>query len=233
MRVALQALSAVLGGTQSLHTNSRDEALALPTEESVQIALRTQQVIAHESGVAHTVDPLAGSYYVERLTDEIEAEADRYIARIDEMGGMVQAIERRYPQGEIEQASYNYQQEIERGERIIVGVNRYQTEDDAQPDILSIGKEAAEAADSRGSRTCGGERDGNTVDRALDALEKGARGECESHAADFRRRAGSWRRSARSAIGCAACSENMRKARYRGAQMSKRSGTADARAEAD
>ncbi|MHC4825945.1 MAG: acyl-CoA mutase large subunit family protein, partial [Planctomycetota bacterium] len=143
VRVALQALAAVLGGTQSLHTNSRDEALALPTEESVQIALRTQQVIAHESGVAHTVDPLAGSYYVERLTDEIEAEADRHIARVDELGGMVQAIEQRYPQGEIEQASYNYQQEIERGERVIVGVNRYQAEDDAQPDILSISKETA------------------------------------------------------------------------------------------
>jgi methylmalonyl-CoA mutase N-terminal domain/subunit len=176
VRVALQALSAVLGGTQSLHTNSRDEALALPTEDSVQIALRTQQVIAHESGVAHTVDPLAGSYYVERLTDEIEAEADRYIARVDEMGGMVQAIERRYPQGEIEQASYNYQQEIERGERIIVGVNRYQTENDAQPDILSISKEAAQRQLAR-LENVRSARDGNTVDRALDALEEGARGE--------------------------------------------------------
>jgi methylmalonyl-CoA mutase N-terminal domain/subunit len=176
VRVALQALSAVLGGTQSLHTNSRDEALALPTEESVQIALRTQQVIAHESGVAHTVDPLAGSYYVERLTDEIEAEAERYIARVDEMGGMVQAIEQRYPQGEIEQASYNYQQEIERGERIIVGVNRYQTGDDAQPDILSIGKEAAQSQLARLEKVRSA-RDGNTVDRALDALEEGARGE--------------------------------------------------------
>ena len=176
VRVTLQALSAVLGGTQSLHTNSRDEALSLPTEDSVQIALRTQQVIAHESGVAHTVDPLAGSYYVERLTDEIEAEADRYIARVDEMGGMVQAIERRYPQGEIEQASYNYQQEIERGERIIVGVNRYQTEDDAQPDILSIGKEAAQSQLAR-LENVRRARDGNTVDRALDVLEEGARGE--------------------------------------------------------
>ncbi len=176
VRVALQALAAVLGGTQSLHTNSRDEALALPTEESVQIALRTQQVIAHESGVAHTVDPLAGSYYVERLTDEIEAEADRYIARIDEMGGMVRAIEQRYPQGEIEQASYNYQQEIERGERVIVGVNRYQTEDDAQPDILSISEETARRQLARLEdvrRT----RDGKTVDRALEALAEGARGE--------------------------------------------------------
>jgi methylmalonyl-CoA mutase N-terminal domain/subunit len=176
VRVALQALAAVLGGTQSLHTNSRDEALALPTQESVQIALRTQQVIAHESGVAQTVDPLAGSYYVEQLTDEIEAEADRYLARIDELGGMVKAIERRYPQGEIEQASYDYQQEIERGARIIVGVNRYQTEDDAQPDTLAISEEAAQRQIARLEhvrRT----RDTHAVERTLDALEEGARGE--------------------------------------------------------
>ncbi len=124
VRVALQALAAVLGGTQSLHTNSRDEALALPTEESVQIALRTQQIIAHESGVANTVDPLAGSYYVEALTDEIEAEAERYIQRVDELGGMVRAIEQHYPQGEIERSAYQYQQEIERGEGMIVRLNR-------------------------------------------------------------------------------------------------------------
>jgi methylmalonyl-CoA mutase N-terminal domain/subunit len=176
VRVALQALSAVLGGTQSLHTNSRDEALALPTEESVQIALRTQQVIAHESGAAHTVDPLAGSYYIERLTDEIEAEADRYISRVDELGGMVQAIEQRYPQGEIEQASYNYQQEIERGERVIVGVNRYQTEADAQPDILSISQEATQSQLVRLEKVRR-TRDGQAVERALDVLEEGARGE--------------------------------------------------------
>jgi methylmalonyl-CoA mutase N-terminal domain/subunit len=176
VRVALQALSAVLGGTQSLHTNSRDEALALPTEESVQIALRTQQVIAHESGVTQTVDPLAGSYYVERLTDEIEAEAEQYIARVDELGGMVHAIERRYPQGEIEQASYRYQQEIERGERLIVGVNRYRTEDDAQPDLLSISKEIAQRQIAR-LEDVRRARDGDTVERALAALEHGARGE--------------------------------------------------------
>ena len=176
VRVALQALSAVLGGTQSLHTNSRDEALALPTEESVQIALRTQQVIAHESGVAHTVDPLAGSYYVERLTDEIEAEAERYIARVDELGGMVKAVEQRYPQGEIEQASYDYQQGIERGERIIVGVNRYQTEERARPDTLAISQEAARRQIARLEHVRK-TRDGNVVAQALDALEEGARGD--------------------------------------------------------
>jgi methylmalonyl-CoA mutase N-terminal domain/subunit len=176
VRVALQALAAVLGGTQSLHTNSRDEALALPTEESVQIALRTQQVIAHESGVAHTVDPLAGSYYVERLTDEIEAEAERYIARVDELGGMVHAIERRYPQGEIEQASYRYQQEIERGERVIVGVNRYRTEEEVQPDILSISPEVARRQIAR-LQDVRRSRDGSAVERTLEALEQGARGE--------------------------------------------------------
>ena len=142
-RVTLQALAAVLGGTQSLHTCSKDEALALPTEESAQLALRTQQVIAHESGAAHTVDPLAGSYYVEKLTNDIEAEAEAYIKRIDEMGGMVPAIERHFPQGEIERSAYAYQQEIERGQRVIVGVNRYESSDETKPDILAIGQEVA------------------------------------------------------------------------------------------
>ena len=142
----------------------------------MQIALRTQQVIAHESGVAHTVDPLAGSYYVERLTDEIEAEAEHYIARVDEMGGMVSAIERRFPQGEIEQASYEYQQEIERGERIIVGVNKYQTEAEPQPDILTISQEAAQRQIARLEKVRR-ERDGAAVDRVLNALEEGARGD--------------------------------------------------------
>ena len=176
VRVALQALAAVLGGTQSLHTNSRDEALSLPTEESVQIALRTQQLIAHESGVAHTVDPLAGSYYVERLTDEIEAEAEQYIKAIDDRGGMVRAIEQRYPQGEIERSSYRYQQEIERNERVIVGVNRYQVEEDVQPDIHKISAEAAGRQIDR-LNTVRGQRDAGAVTRALDALEEGARKE--------------------------------------------------------
>ncbi len=176
VRVTLQALAAVLGGTQSLHTNSRDEALALPTEQAVQIALRTQQIIAHESGVANTVDPLAGSYYVEQLTDRIEAEAEAYIKRIDEMGGMVRAIERCYPQGEIEQSAYRYQQEIERGERTIVGVNRYTTKEDTQPDTLTIGEEATRRQIDRLTRVRA-ERDEAAVERALDTLEAAARSE--------------------------------------------------------
>ena len=174
VRVALQALAAVLGGTQSLHTNSRDEALSLPTEESVQIALRTQQIIAHESGVAHTVDPLAGSYYVEKLTDEIEAEAAGYIRKIDELGGMVRAIEQCYPQSEIEQSAYTYQQEIERSERVIVGVNRYAGGSETQPEILRIDEQATRRQIERLSRVRA-ERDAAAVARTLDALEAGAR----------------------------------------------------------
>jgi methylmalonyl-CoA mutase N-terminal domain/subunit len=176
VRVALQALAAVLGGTQSLHTNSRDEALALPTEESVQVALRTQQIIAHESGVAPTVDPLAGSYYVETLTDQIEAEAEEYIKKIDEMGGMVRAIEQHYPQSEIERSAYRYQQEIERGERIIVGVNRYVTEDEAHPETLTISEEVTRRQIDRLNKVRS-ERDPAADERSLDALETGARGD--------------------------------------------------------
>ncbi len=176
VRVTLQALSAVLGGTQSLHTCSRDEALALPAEEAVQIALRTQQIIAHESGVAHTVDPLAGSYFVEKLTDEIEAEAEAYIKKIDEMGGMVPAIEQRYPQGEIEQSAYRYQQEIERGERVIVGVNRYTADEQSRPEIVTISEETTQRQIDR-LNTVRAQRDATAVGRALDALETGARGD--------------------------------------------------------
>ena len=129
VRVTLQALAAVLGGTQSLHTNSRDEALWLPTEESVCIALRTQQIIAHESGVANTVDPLAGSYVIEHLTSEIERQAREYIERIDEMGGALTAIEQGYIQQEIANAAYRYQREVETGDRIVVGVNKYQVDE--------------------------------------------------------------------------------------------------------
>jgi len=176
VRVTLQALAAVLGGTQSLHTNSRDEALALPTEESVQIALRTQQVIAHESGVAHTVDPLAGSYYVEKLTDSIEAEARAYIKRIDEMGGMVRAIEQRFPQAEIERSAYAHQQEIERGQRIIVGVNRYASDERTKPETLTIGREATRRQIDRLGKVRA-ERDAGAVERTLDAVESAARGD--------------------------------------------------------
>ncbi|MDX6670098.1 MAG: methylmalonyl-CoA mutase, N-terminal domain [Solirubrobacteraceae bacterium] len=138
VRTTIEALAGVLGGTQSLHTNSYDEALALPTEEAVRIALRTQQVIAHESGVANTIDPLGGSYFVESLTDEMERQAYEYFAKIDELGGMVAAVKRNYPQREIADASFRYQQEVDRGERLVVGVNAFQN-DDAQPlEILRI-----------------------------------------------------------------------------------------------
>jgi methylmalonyl-CoA mutase N-terminal domain/subunit len=130
VRVTLQALAAVLGGTQSLHTNSRDEALSLPTEEAVQIALRTQQIIAHESGVADTIDPLAGSFFVEHLTDEIERRSQEYIEKIDSMGGALAAIEQGYTQAEIQDSAYRYQKEIERQERVVVGVNRFTVEEE-------------------------------------------------------------------------------------------------------
>jgi len=138
VRVTLQALAAVLGGTQSLHTNSRDEALALPTEDAVRLALRTQQIIAHESGVADTVDPLAGSYFVESLTDAIEKKVWEYISRIDEMGGAVKAIEQQFYQKEIAESAYQYQMAIERKEKIIVGVNEFEIDESVQPEILRI-----------------------------------------------------------------------------------------------
>jgi methylmalonyl-CoA mutase, N-terminal domain len=137
-RTAIEALAGVLGGTQSLHTNSYDEALALPTEDAVRIALRTQQVIAHETGVANTIDPLGGSYFVEALTDEIEARAYEYFAKIDELGGMVEAVKRNYPQREIADAAFALQQEIDAHDRIVVGVNAHLEGDDAETPILRI-----------------------------------------------------------------------------------------------
>jgi methylmalonyl-CoA mutase N-terminal domain/subunit len=138
VRVTLQALSAVLGGTQSLHTNSRDEAFTLPTEDSVRTALRTQQIIAMESGVAETIDPLAGSYYIEELTDRIEREAEALMDRLEKEGGVVSCIEKGFIQREIENSAYEYQKEIENNERIIVGVNRFQIDEDIKPPILRI-----------------------------------------------------------------------------------------------
>jgi len=138
VRVTVQALAAVLGGTQSLHTNSRDEALALPTETSARIALRTQQILAYENGVADTVDPMAGSYYVESLTNEIEARAWQYIDYIDSFGGAVAAIEQGYMQKEIHQAAYETQRSIEQGEEIVVGVNKFRLEHDTQPELLRV-----------------------------------------------------------------------------------------------
>jgi methylmalonyl-CoA mutase, N-terminal domain len=138
VRVALQALAAVLGGVQSLHTNSLDETYALPTEEAVTLALRTQQVIAHESGVADTIDPLAGSYYLEQLTNEMETGFYRHLERIEGMGGMVEAVERGYPQREITEAAFHFQQQVEEGEKVIVGVNKYQEAEDTSIPVLRI-----------------------------------------------------------------------------------------------
>jgi len=144
IRTALEALAAVLGGTQSLHTNSLDEVLALPTEEAATIALRTQQIIAEESGVANTIDPLGGSYYIERLTKDMEEEAFEYIKKIDDMGGMVAAIERNYPQLEIADAAYKYQKQIDSKEKTVVGVNKYVTEEEIPVETLQIEAELEE-----------------------------------------------------------------------------------------
>jgi methylmalonyl-CoA mutase, N-terminal domain len=176
IRVTLQALAAVLGGTQSLHTNSKDEALALPTEASVTTALRTQQVIAFESGVAGTIDPLAGSYVVERMTDEIEAEAERLIAQIDEMGGMVAAIERGWVQRQIEESAYEFGQQIERGERIIVGVNKFTSGEEPEMDLLRIDESVAESQKAKLAKVKA-ERDNERVAACLDAVRETARGD--------------------------------------------------------
>jgi methylmalonyl-CoA mutase N-terminal domain/subunit len=138
VRTAIEALAGVLGGTQSLHTNSFDEALALPTEHAVRLALRTQQVIAHETGVVNTIDPLGGSYYLEQLTNELERQAYDYFERIEELGGVIPAIEQNFQQREIAEASFRYQSEVERGERVIVGVNRYEVEEEQPVEILRI-----------------------------------------------------------------------------------------------
>jgi methylmalonyl-CoA mutase, N-terminal domain len=138
IRTAIEALAAVLGGTQSLHTNSFDEALALPTEHAVRLALRTQQVIAHETGVVNTIDPLGGSYFLEQLTNELERQAYDYFERIDELGGVIPAIEQNFQQREIAEASFRYQSEVERGERVVVGVNRYEQDDERPIELLRI-----------------------------------------------------------------------------------------------
>jgi len=174
VRVALQALAAVLGGTQSLHTNSRDEALSLPTEESVQIALRTQQIIAYESGVCETVDPLAGSYYLEALTNRIEEKARAYIEKIDAMGGAVEAIERGYIQAEIQESAYRYQKEIEEKKRIVVGVNAFQAEEEPSLDLLRVDPEVGRIQEEKLERLRK-ERDQARVDDALEKLERTAR----------------------------------------------------------
>jgi len=175
VRVAFQALSAVLGGTQSLHTNSMDEALCLPSEEAVQIALRTQQIIAYETGVADTVDPLAGSYYVETLTTQIYERAKEYIRKIDEMGGAVDAIEKGYIQREIQDSAYRYQREIEEKERVVVGVNRFQTKEERPANLLRVDPSVREAQIQR-LKSLRQRRDNAGIKSALEALERAARG---------------------------------------------------------
>jgi methylmalonyl-CoA mutase, N-terminal domain len=173
VRTALEALAAVLGGTQSLHTNSFDEALALPTEHAVKIALRTQQVIAHETGVANTIDPLGGSYYVEELTNRLEAEAYDYFRRIRELGGVVAAIKENFFQREIAEASFRYQSEVESGKRVIVGVNRYEDPNERQVEILAIDQalEDKQVERVRGLRE---RRDSAAVEAALGRLRQDA-----------------------------------------------------------
>ncbi|HKG17509.1 MAG TPA: methylmalonyl-CoA mutase family protein [Solirubrobacteraceae bacterium] len=173
VRTAIEALAAVLGGTQSLHTNSYDEALALPTEEAVRLALRTQQVIAHESGVTNTIDPLGGAYFVEALTDEMERQAYAYFAKIDELGGMVEAVKRSFPQREIADSAFRYQQEVDRGERVVVGVNRHVAEREPPLEILRIdpaleGKQVGRLGAVRAAR------DSAQVEAALAALGQAA-----------------------------------------------------------
>jgi methylmalonyl-CoA mutase N-terminal domain/subunit len=175
VRVTVQALAAVLGGTQSLHTNGRDEALALPTAESARLALRTQQVVAHESGVASYVDPLGGSWAVERVTDELEADALRLIAEIDGMGGMVAAIEDGFPQREIQAAAYRAQLQIDRGEKVVVGVNKFQEAKGAVPPLLKVDP-ALEAEQVAGVRAWRAARDAASARARLDSLGEAASG---------------------------------------------------------
>ena len=176
IRVTIQALAAVLGGTQSLHTNSMDEALALPSDKAVRIALRTQQVIAHESGVTGSIDPLGGSYLIERLTDTIEEQSQAYIEKIDRMGGMVRAIEEGYPQREIHNSAYDYQLDVEREEEIVVGVNRFQIEESVPENLLRVDPEVGEKQRER-IEALKKRRDNASVEDALATLEKAARGE--------------------------------------------------------
>jgi len=172
----VQALAGVLGGTQSLHTDSYDEALALPSDAAVTVALRTQQILAEESGVTHSVDPLAGSYFVENLTNRVERQALDYIERIDEMGGIIAAIERGYPQKEIADASYKYQQQIEDGTKTIVGVNKYVQENEIKPKLLRI-DDSVEHKQVARLATVKAERDAGRLDAALSGLRKASAGD--------------------------------------------------------
>ena len=175
VRVTVQALAAILGGCQSLHTNSRDEALALPAEDSARLALRTQQVLAHETGVADTVDPLGGSYYVEYLTDEIERSVWKYLSTIENAGGAVKAIEKGYYQNEIAESAYRYQMAIERKEKVVVGVNEFQEEEEKEPPLLRIDDTVRVRQIERLNRTRK-ERNGSDAMQALEAVAKAAQG---------------------------------------------------------
>ena len=176
VRVTIQTLAAVLGGTQSLHTNSKDEALALPSEESVRTALRTQQIVAYESGVTNTVDPLAGSYYIEALTDKIEQEAMEYIRRIDDMGGTVAAIDKGYIQREIMDAAYEYQRSVETNDSIVVGVNKYQVEEGSPVGLLRVDPIVGENQTKK-LQILRQERDNEAVQQALDKLKTACEGD--------------------------------------------------------
>ncbi|HMK07539.1 MAG TPA: methylmalonyl-CoA mutase family protein, partial [Anaerolineales bacterium] len=176
IRVTLQALAAVLGGTQSLHTNSMDEALGLPTEGAVRVALRTQQILAEEMGVAHTVDPLAGSFLIEQLTDEIEREARAYLGKIDDLGGALAAIERGFLQAEIHEAAYRTQRAIENGEAVVVGVNKYQTDSRVRPEVLRVDPRVEEQQRQR-LADLRARRDAAAGAARLDRLRQAAGGE--------------------------------------------------------
>ncbi|ELZ16761.1 methylmalonyl-CoA mutase large subunit [Haloterrigena salina JCM 13891] len=176
VRVAYQALAAVLGGTQSLHTNGKDEALALPTEESVRTALRTQQILAHESGAADTIDPLAGSYYVESLTDEVEEDAYEILEEVEERGGMLEAVEQQWVQRQIQDTAFDRQKEIEEKERIIVGVNEFEVDEDPQMDVEEVTQEDQQRQID-GLETVRAERDDEAVDAKLEALREAAQGD--------------------------------------------------------
>ncbi|MGI6604067.1 MAG: acyl-CoA mutase large subunit family protein [bacterium] len=176
IRVTLQALAAVLGGTQSLHTNSRDEALSLPTEDSVRIALRTQQIIAHESGVTNSIDPLAGSYLIESMTNRIEEEARAYLDKIDNLGGAVAAIEQGFIQREIQESAYSYQKAVEAGERIVVGVNKFTVENEQAPELLKVDEEV-ERRQVEKVRKLREARDNDKVQAALSQLRTALQGD--------------------------------------------------------
>ncbi|TVP82768.1 MAG: methylmalonyl-CoA mutase [Alkalicoccus sp.] len=173
VRVALQAMAAVLGGTQSLHTNAKDEALSLPTEDSARIALRTQQIIAHETGVTNTIDPLGGSYFIEELTDRLEEEAFRYIERIDDLGGAVQAVESQYMQREIHRAAYDAQKRLEKEEDIVVGVNKFQAGEEQAPDLMAV-DDAFVKEQLHRLKTLRERRDNEKVEAVLEELKAAA-----------------------------------------------------------